>query len=140
MFRFAIRTGWFLTGLGTCSVGILAESTSVLTQVVVFLCGILSVLFSLTFGALLKHLSSHEEYRKSMDSLLKDYRTHAQCEEQHKKDDQYLHLRLKSVEDMVGLIAKHMGVEVPVGLPVGVLQGPQEPKSAHDAARKANPA
>jgi hypothetical protein len=78
-----IQLGWMSSGVGAifvASANPSGDQSALLIKAVTFLCGVLTILFSLTFGSLLRHFAAHSAEREKLFSVLVDYRTGENCD------------------------------------------------------------
>lgn len=79
MMRTLFQISWMALGIGTSVLAVEDKSSSGLVQIVTFLCGLLSVLFSIMCAGLLKHLSDHSKFREDVTKALEGYRQVKDC-------------------------------------------------------------
>jgi hypothetical protein len=96
-----IKTMWFCSGGVTCMLG-LSMDTDVLLKIIVTLCGLLTVLFSLTFGTILKHISNHNQEKYE---ILKEFRTVKECEALHRSILDVVNVKLEAMAEGIAAIA-----------------------------------
>lgn len=86
---FALWSMWILAGGTTSFIAVIGDS-DIWVKAVTFLCGLLTILFSLTFAAMLKHFSAHSN---SLDK----YRVSSECELMRKECQTSLGLKLDAI-------------------------------------------
>jgi hypothetical protein len=70
-----------------------------LLKIIVFLCGIISLILSITLGGLLKHLHQHGE-------AFKDFRTKTECTAMHKSTIEIFEAKLDTVNNSIENLCK----------------------------------
>jgi len=92
-----IKIIWMIESILVSATGFVIED--LLWKIIVVLCGLISLILSITLGGLLKHLHSHNETFKS-------FRTKEECIMIHKSAIEILDMKLDAVHGSVKSLTK----------------------------------
>jgi len=92
-----IKIIWILESIGVMGVGLTMEDT--LLKIVVFLCGLISLIVSITFGGLLKHLHQHNK-------TFEEFRTKNECNTMHEASIEVSNAKLEAIHTCVKTLIK----------------------------------
>ena len=95
-----IKVIWMIESILVSATGFTIED--MLWKIIVVLCGLISLILSITLGGLLKHLHQHNE-------TFKDFRTKEECERMHLGTIEIFNLKLESVKESIEILTNTIG-------------------------------
>lgn len=90
-----VKPIWILQSMGVIAVGAVQEETWL--KILVCLCGVISLILSVTFATLIKHLQGHNDSQKALQDQLKELRSKVECEAMHESTVEIMTAKFENV-------------------------------------------